>query len=124
MQAEPLNSPVHQFSREDPVGIVAIDFMHRPKLLPQLSGAPELPQNRNYQSLVRLVPGRLRMQSKLLHSPVGEFRGENLVRIATVDLMHGSEFLQQLAGAPEFPQNGSVQLHFVDFAVIHGRAWV
>src|SRR5271167_3071112 len=63
----------------------------------------------------------LRMQRELLHAPVGELAGVDLIGAPAIELMHGAEFLQQLSRPSELAEDLSVELHLIDLAVVHGR---
>ena len=56
----------------------------------------------------------LRIQEDLLRAPRRNFRDEELVRIAAVDLVDGAEFSQSLAGLAELADDRAVELHLVD----------
>ena len=59
------------------------------------------------------------MKRELLHAPIGDFADVQLIIGAAVHFVHGHELLQLLAAAPEFPEYLAIQLHLVDFAVVH-----
>src|SRR5438093_8672323 len=60
-----------------------------------------------------------RMKDEFLHPPVGDLAYVQLVRISAIDLVHRAELFEQFARSPEFAKDLSVQLHFVNLAVIH-----
>jgi len=63
------------------------------------------------------------VQVQLLHSPIRQLPDDKLVRAATVYLVYGSELLRLRPGSPEFANDSSVQLHFVNLAVLIVR-WI
>src|SRR5215831_1672240 len=64
---------------------------------------------------------RLWTKQNLLHSPGRDFRDEQLVRVAAIDLMNGAEFLQRFARLPELADDRAVELHLVDLACLRRR---
>src|ERR1700730_11686573 len=59
-----------------------------------------------------------RVKGKLLNSPVRNLPNVNFIFVPAVDFVHGHEFLQLLAATPELPENPTIQLHLVYFAVV------
>ena len=57
-----------------------------------------------------------RTQHDLLDPPGGDFRHEQLVRVAAVDLVHRAELAELLAGLAELADDRAVELHLVDLA--------
>src|SRR5712692_4610848 len=87
-------------------------------MLPTFSASCEVVPYKTHRSeccLLRL----LRVQDEFLHTPVGDLAHVNFVRVAAIDLVDRSEFLVQLARMAELAQDFSIELHFVDFAVVH-----
>ena len=87
-------------------------------MLPTFSASCEVVPYKTHRSeccLLRL----LRVQDEFLHTPVGDLAHVNFVRVAAIDLVDRSEFLVQLARVAELAQDFSIELHFVDFAIVH-----
>src|SRR5712671_4314644 len=55
-------------------------------------------------------------QRDLLDPQIADFADQQIVLVAAVDGVHGTEFLRHLAGAAEFADDRPVQFHLVDFA--------
>src|SRR5688500_17327737 len=63
--------------------------------------------------------GRLHLrwtQDDLLRAPGGDFRHEQLIRIAAIDFVHGAELPEALTGLAELADDLAVELHLVDLA--------
>ena len=59
------------------------------------------------------------MQRQFLHSPIGDFAHNYLIRAPAIEFMCRPEFLQKLSCRPELPDNLPVKLHLIDFAILH-----
>src|ERR1019366_9548005 len=59
------------------------------------------------------------MQRQFLHSPIGNFAHNDFVRAAAIEFMCRPEFFQKLSRGTELSDNFPIELHLVDFAILH-----